>query len=765
MLDSSSIESFFDSIGWKILNKIDENGKINFQEYLLLVLEVIQKDEKTNLEFCKSPDWREVKKRFFDFAYIDNKQKKDYEQMFDALQDSYKIAVQKIYTKTLDVHEVLFEYLSKYFNLLSKMFEDNLINQEGVISSKLYPMILSGCPDEKERKKSGDIMKSKEKNCVLRKSPVPYNFYSPIIIENFLIIYDYTLHFVETMFEFDAQNHEIMKKIVQDLYINKCSRLFYMNLISENHHCICTPDNVPFPVVYLRRDLSSIMMIKPIRWFDKIRGYIEGLKNEQENSDRNNQNQEIKIFVVGYVKLDKDTKGKTISKELERLAYVLNRFDPEKRFFFKIVVNEKDLYFSNFCREETIEFSEEVFFNIYKEDYNEVFFATNIDKELRTNDIVLFLDNPNLYQNNFTIENIPSEPRRFQTYKECYERLDKRNGILPVYFQKAPVHHLISKFNIAGIDRKSKSSILHYNLNDTFLRFVQNKTNEISESVAGRKDVHIFYSSTNSIANSVVTLTSDVREERYKGKAFRLISMHTNLKKRNLEKSDLKCKEHFIVFSLWSMVKNIDIHLFNDRNVSLRKKLGIEEKKLYWELMNIFIKLQWTPDFRNFQYQIKINKHDKQVSLNFEYVKKTVEELLNLIFRHNDSAIGNCVLNAFYSTIYSQIDSIDDVVFYCLFRSRNWKVIHPTISFKSETDFNEKPVSSVNQPNRWTIVRAINSLQRNISPNQYYEISYELQRSSYSVTELLYDIREICEHYGYTKCKLYDNVKFLQKGG
>ena len=773
MLSNSSTESFFDSLGWKILNKIDTDGKIDFQDYLSLVWESIEKNETSHSEFCNRPDWEEVKKRFLDFAYIDNEKEKEYKGMFETLQDAYGVVVEKIQTAASDAYELLLEYLSKYFDLLSKMFDDNIVRQENVISSKLCPMILSGCPDEKEEKKAVGVKNPEEEKCVAKKSPVPYNFYSPIIMENFLIIYDYTLHFAEIMCELDAQNHEIMKKVMQDLYINKCSRLFYMNLISENQPCICTPDNESFPVVYLRSDFSSIMMIKPIRWFDKIHGYIQGCKEEQKNSVGDTEKQKIKIFVVGYVKLEKNAEGHTVSEELERLAYVLDcsygkrAKDEKKQFVFEIYVNERDLYFKNFLREESVSCFNCVF-NIHKENYSKVFFATKICEALEASDIVLFLDNPNLYQNDFTIENVSPETRRLQTYKAYYERVDKKNAILPTHFQTAPIHHLISKFNIVEIDRKRKSSVLHYNINDAFLRFVQKKTKELGEKEEiGRKDVHIFYSSTNSIANASVALENDVREERYKGKAFRLVSMHTNdLGKRKLKRSDLKCNEHSIVFSLWSMVKNIDIHLFNDRDASLMKKLGITEKKeLYWWLMNIFIKLRWTPDFRNFQYQIRIDKQDEQPLLNFEYVRKTVEELLTLILCHNDSAIGNCALNAFYSTIYSQIDSIDDAVFYCLFRSRNWSVIHPTVSFEYGTDFKENPVLSVNKPNRWTLVRAINALQKPISSDQYYGIAYELQKNSYKIAKLLSDICEICEHYGYTECRLYDNVKALQKGG
>lgn len=751
MVDNNSAESFFIAAGKKITTCINKHIPLTFARYLSILHEKGKKDLEC-APFYLKPDWDKVEKNFFDLVYC---QKGSYKALFNELRMACNKMVYSIEIREKNVREEIIDYLSAYFNLMSALFEDNIVFQEEVFSSSLCAQLLSGY----------------SKN-LYNESKTLYGFYSPLIMEKILMIYDFTLRFAEDLQNLPEQKYEVINKVFCDLYEEKVSKLFYENVIIQQTPCVCTQNNQLFPVIYQRKNLSSIVPIKPIRWIDKIRAYIEKESVEYTN-------QTIKILAIGYVRLDGISENRLISKELDELAYVLSERYREKNihFDFHIIVNKKDFWYNSFFKKKHNShkiacYDNFVTFHIQRRDYQKVFRVSQICEYLKGNDIILFLDNPNLYENDLDIERGYIGFPVSSTYAKYYEQLDKTDCILTKKSSDAPIHHLISRINIIGIDRKEQASVFHYRLNTPFMNFLKDELKEIEkrqpENAKREIDVHLLYSSTNSVTNSSYALGDNAREEQYDGKEFRLISFYANnnTKPSFMEKSK-NDKKSFVVFPLWSMLKNIDIHLL-ERNEKLRENLkpNIDEKSLSWKLMNVFIKLGWSSNFHEFQYWIDIRK--KAQDLDKSYVRKMTEELLTAVLHHNQSAIGKCILQAFYNTIYSRICTIDDVVFYCLFRNRRWEVIQPQIidmgNFISEEK--ERKFFSINQPNRWTLVRAINTLQQPaLLSDQYYTVAYELKNNGYTISKLLYDIREVCEEQGYTKCRLYDNVKSLIKGG
>lgn len=743
MLESDLDKSFLSQFCDKIFEYFESCKQLSFEMYLFMLLGDRKNFDETS--FYQKPDWTGVEERFFESVYInvndDNEKFDFYKSLFKKVEDTNAAMYSCVLNPMCEnSSEAIGAYLDAYFELMCSLLETKLICQEAVAYKALRSQLLTGYVQNLENDNG-----------------LFYRFFSPIIIEKVVMIYDFTQHFI-TYYEKISENDKMIKEIFRHLYFEKLSRLFYMNVISEKKHYIYTCDNKQYPIICSREDLSSIMMVKPIRWLDKIRAYIE----EYDSDSDKYKGETIRLLVIGYVKIEFKNKTEESSEELRILAQTLNQLYPETNFLFDILINKEDLYFKGMKSNVRFDW-ENVVFEIRKGDYYEEFLPLNIRKAIMKNDIVLFLDAPCLYEHEFMIEKDYSVNKNCCAnvpYENVYAQLKKEDIILPTQSKTAPIHRLVSKLNIIGIDRKSQETNFHYALNDSFATFVQGVVdNQNKDITSKRKDVHILYSSTSSVANSLFALENIAREERYKGKAFRLISFISHAKqdprKMLLKPSGKMIDENFMVFSLWNMVKNIDITMLE--NEKWRKNLGTDSVSACQKLMNVFVKFRWSSDFKQFNYEVKLDKSSQD--LNLQFIVYVVEELLRAVLLYNGSSIGNCILNSFYNTIYSQIKTVDDAVFYCLFRTRNWKAIEPRVDYAGEFNDESKPVLSVNQPHRWTVVRAINELQKaNISLDQYYSVVYELKRNNYDAPKLLYDIYNVCENNGYKDCRLYYNV-------
>lgn len=734
-------KSFINLFCNKLFESFKSGDEFSFENYLQVFLGDTQEVHE-NI-FFKKPEWEDVKNNFFSLVYFYDEDRNQKKEFYGILFEKLCNITENMYSSILnsrfkDAEFTMKEYLEVYFDLLHCLLKSELINQEHFVYQELREQLLTGymC----------NINKSKS---------LFYRFFSPVIIEKIMMIYDFTIQFKETIEEINEE-HKMIKEIFKHLYFEKISRLFNMNIISSNKkHYVYTVDNRKYPIVCEREALSSIMMIKPIRWLDKIRAYVE----EYDSQGNKYINQTVSLMILGYVKLESKN-GTISSEELKFLDETLKELYPQTKFNFDVFINDKDPYYESFKSDIKLGW-ENSKFNICKKNHNEIISPIYIYQEIEKHDITLFLDSPCLYEHELMIEKWNSVENGISEkvpYRKVYDNLNKEDIVLPLQSKEVPIHRLISKFNVIGIDRRSQEMYFHYVLNDSFATYLQSMMTDKEETIK-RKDVHILYSSTNSVANSSFALKNLAREERYKGKAFRLISFVANAKqdpkKLLLKQSQKNMEENFMIFSLWNMLKNIDITMAD--NVKWRKCLGTDSVHICRDLMNVFVKLYWSSDFKSFKYQIKTNASAKYLNMNV--VKYSVNELLNAVLVYNSSSIGNCVLNSFYNTIYSQIKTLDDAVFYCLFRTRNWSVIDPSVLYDGEFSDEGKPVLSVNQPHRWTVVRVINELQKpSISLNQYYSIAFELKRNNYDAPRFMSDIYDICEKKGYKKCRLYQNL-------
>lgn len=721
--------------------------ELSFDEYLFLFL----KNNDANNSFFQIPDWRVIQEKFFESVYLSDKKSISIISKLFCKLDTDINDITKVITpffierkSSTKVKTFIDNYLNTYYKLINTLLDFKIMQQEYFNNSLLRDQIITGYINNIDGEHCNNY----------------YRFYSPVIIEKVRMTYDFTMSFIKGYNKINKDDHEIIS-IFQHLYLEKVSRLFFMNIIDKNkEQYIYSNDNVKYPILCNRKNISSIMMVKPIRWIDKIRAYVE----EYSDDARKYSGDTIKVMVVGYVKLEIIDPKNVESKELNDLSRTLCQLYPDIKFIFDIYYSKYDVYF-NALEEKKIELGDKVKFNISDEDYSNIFMPSTLREKIEEHDIILILDSPALYENEVYVQkdnNFIQRKYDELSYKQLYDDLDKESIILPLESRMAPIHRTIAKLNIIRLKRGEEGTSFHYILNTPLVSYVRDIMDQINASVGNRrKDIHILYSSTNSVANSRFALENIAREERYKGKSFRLISFLAHAQndpgKSLLYVRKGKNKDIYMTFSLWNIIKNMDITLIEDE--SLINKLGTNKNNIMTDLRFVFVKMMCSPDFRNISYRISIDSRAKH--LDKTEIKILVDQLFNAILNYSDTTIGNCILYSFYNVIYSQIQTIDDAVFYCLFRTRNWEIIKPKINFEGEFD-DSRPVLSVNQPHRWTVVRAINELQKeSFSSEKNAKLIYELKRNNYDADELINNIYRVCERYGYVDSRLFYNISKL----
>lgn len=717
-------------------------------------------------EFLERPEWKEIGNwlslnsfklnLYDDKAYIIAK--------FDDLNDKCGKFIDAFDLNCYEdetIEKLCFDYLSAYFDLVIELERRGILRDNLIHSSVFLQMIMTGYFKWGFFDYDTCKYNTKNKFCYF------YYFYSPVFLEKLCLFLD----FLETNREHIKKQISDEMNIFHDVIREKFIKIFFSDVNIATKRYITTYYSNECPYLTDRDYLSSVEPIRPIRWIDKIRAYIESCLETGKNLRTNeNGEYEITIAAIGYVKLDRNLEeGKICSNELKLFGSTLSLLCPKFRFKVEIYVNNKDRYFIQ--NEEGVMSEDKVNIYLNKVNYSKLFTPNKgnpndviISDIIDQHDIVFLLDVPNLYTHEYklfrrTSKNFPGE---YLEYKSEYERLDfKDNDYLVSNYKYAPIHFLISKINFIAMNTNAYEDTLEYNINVPLIEYLEKY---IDKNDIFLKDIHIFISSKESINYSKYAELNFTREERYNGKNFHLIML------RNMKKKTIKCietKKNYIVFSLWNFLKNVDYYVLENEKFC-NEIMHSNNEKVCFQTMHIYIKMDWGDSLSSFKFKICYDKElpEDLRNIDQDLLKNLIDKLLKIVFSAENDLFSRCIRHSFSNTIYSQMQYLDDVVFYSLFYREFPKETLPMIELAFE-DFDEKPVFSVNQPVFWTVARTIKSLNsKSFLEEQLLEIKREFHKNSkdYSFGEdstvwyLIKIVREICKKYRFENSYLFRNV-------
>ncbi len=672
-----------------------------------------------------------------------------------------------------NLQDYFFNYLESYYRLVQRMYAESMFESDA-----------SFCPHLVETIESGFVWKNNNIGIL-------YRFFSPLFLETLLVFYD----FLKSNSDMYKSNDKVLSRIYKDVAKEKFKRLYAVNSFTDSKGYLITPYNVKVPSYAEKNNLSSIEMVRPIRWLEKIRAYIlDNMKSICRSSI-------IKVAVIGYVNIDDsiDSESHSLkSEELSELSEMLLTLYSDINFEIHVFLNKHDIYFkklrdncvyqvdlstTNNNFEKTNNNSIKI--NVEKMDYTKLLSpdSNGIKRIIGENNIILLLDVPQLYSNEYRL--VQKKPLISNTlekeYRQEYSSIDLKSIGLPEVVNILPIRSLVSKINILRENGSKFNDTILYRINNNIIDALHDIMGNVQNTLTPLPIMHILISSRSSVDFSSISDDNYAREERYNGKTFRLITIRNAGKNRNnnlqpYTSVDLSDNKNYIVFSLWNLLKNIDVNMLKNeysKEFSDMPPICVNNSlRINCCLMFTYIKMTWDSDFTELHFDIKYDAENASYLQKNKYndylkwVKKTVASIFNAIFSENIGTITKCIRSASFNTIYSQIEYLDDAIMYCLIKSLHMSDTKPCIIISDGT-FNEKPVFSVNMPERWTVVKSLETLQNDsILGDDFIRLRMSISSNmNMSPEEFLFSVRKLCRKNGYTNSVLYKNVNAILEHG
>lgn len=763
-------------------------------------------------EFIDSPKWESVIDDFCKLIYAEKTCIDDFEKIKSDLINSYNNMRQCLdYINLEKTSESVFDqiigyiekYLGAYINLCNTIVSYNIEQQEIFEQDSIRVSLFTGFPYQ--------IIESK----------MIFRFFSPLIMENFIVIGklidEYSLNSIEVGFQ---------KEIYIALIKEKIERLFFINTIIDGEIFITSANrNEKMPYFEKISDRSSIETIEMIRLIEKIDAYMVELK-KRELTETNNiikKSNPIKIVIMG----DVDIEG---PYGLNCLCELVNQKYPEYMFEFNIYINWMDKNHNLYQKKWELKWESVDEFNldvckipnnllsikkygvyIYKDNQYQLniiskymnpsslkYFGIHMDENSIENennqfDLIFILDCPSIYRRNVTIrEDLP-----FNLYKEWISDISLKEyfQILPPTLcdislkpnSNLPIRRITSRYNMLALNEKKEECHFEYSLKEELLEtliYVIKKSRNLNKL----KHIYVMISSTHSVKNTKYSKWNIVREEHYRGKGFCLFTLKSPVNRGGpldlCDGGDEKWRfnKNFICFSLWNVYKHIDLNwlinydsfvyqLFaNSRNsesdlIQLIKKIYIKLKWKYnCKRKEVFYEVGWVSDLDN----------KNTDSAYIEKKSKDINEFLSFLFGNildakNNKGLSECFRNAFMNAFYSRIRCWEDAVNYQMMNIHydekyDTKVETKKISKGSEIKYEIQLINNFPSPllpDRWIIIKALKMLSSPISEINYYGMIRELRDNDIEPEDFFYKTFTVCNESGYGARNL---LLYLQLG-
>lgn len=762
----------FDSVcplGDKIIESvIDQNVSSEFEFWKNIIDVVKRQTDKDAIGFFDPPQWNDIYMWLEgnSFRLNHGKNKPMFDSMFNSLCSSSDVLYCSFMKDVcpLDIDKLFSNYLSSYYNLTNSLQKQNVLRDDFIYKSQFLHMLRTGYKSNGD----GDALNVND--------GLFFRFFSPIFLEELRVFYSFIENDVWYKSKLRDNDNKFIKRIYKDIIREKFNHLFLLEVTQLNDRYISTYYNISVPKIFNRDSLSSIEPIRPVRWIDKIKAYVENLTNSGKNVQK-----KIKIAVIGYVYLE-GSRENCYSSELEMFYETLSRirvedFGSTYDFDIDIFSNSNDGHFKEFidsnCGYAYENIQNGISVKIKFVDYSELFSLRNdvqnsICNVIRNYNIVLLEDVPNIYNREYKLLKKSGKdfPDSSSSYESEYMRMDFRSEEFLVQdFKYTPINLLLSKLNLISMNEETYGDTLKYKLNQPLIDYLKDYVESL-EKDNGDCCVYIFTSKKSGVDFSNYAQHNFTREERYNAKSFYLIAL-SNRKGKDLQVYPSNEKKSFMVFSLWNMLKNIDYSLV-ENEMFFNEILHCKKEEVCALAMKIYIKMTCDIPNMNFLFEICFDSQfkDRKSEPDRRMLKSFLEDLFEIIFSSETNLFTRCVRRSFLNSVYNQMEYIDDAVLYCILFNGFSKDSKPSSEVRF-ANFKERYVYSVNQPVFWSLTSILKLLNENVfHGDRIWEIKmiYENNRNAYSsigldtLNVLLQCIKDICEKYGYTSSKMYSNL-------
>lgn len=768
---NNNIEPIY-TLGDRIVESIVEHPVSSESEYWGDIHRAIMPLIASNKDFFAPPQWKKIRTWLEENSFRFYLNKKEFDALFDYLITSSAAMYDAFMGDAFppNVPELCGRYLSTYYGLVNRLQEWKVLRDDFVSRSQFFYMLKTGYQDSRNNDTS-DIS-----------TGLFFRFFSPVFLEEIRIFYSFIDNDIWYRSNLSELNKEHIKCIYKDIICEKFNHLFFLEVTQLKDRYISTCYNIEVPKLINRDDLSSIEPIRPVRWIDKIKAYVENIKR----SGKDQQDEIlIKVAAIGYVYLEGDGEY-CYSQELNMFFKTLSKIwseELEEKYKFEINIfpNSKDEYFKKFIsfEYECVYFNNEnnISVNVKFVDYSKFFSLrsdnTNIFEVIKEHNIVLLEDVPNIYTHEYKLlkrsgKDFPDNVAEYD-YESEYNRMDFKNEeFLVLNYKYAPINLLTSKLNLISMNENTYGDTLKYNLAHPFIEFLKHFMASMEEDDQDRY-VYIFTSKKSGVVFSDYAQDNFTREERYNAKSFYLITL-SNRESKELSMCPGDRKKTFIVFSLWNMLKNID-YSFVENEAFYKDILHCEKEEACALAMKIYIKMNWDLPNNKFLFEIcfdpklkqRVSKPDGQKLEGF------LKDLFKIIFSSKRDLFTRCVRRSFLNAVYSQMEYIEDAVFYCVLYNGFIEGNEPSVDIRF-ADFKERYVYSVNQPIFWNLTSILKLLNENVLRGDWiWEIRriYEINKGIFipagldGLNVLLQYVMETCEKYGYINSNIYRNLVSL----
>ena len=765
---------FISPLGDIIVERIVDNRVSSEAEFWESIYEIVklQINEEKDKAFFIEPEWNEIQKYLAENSFYFNlkSNRKRFDDLFAFLCQSSN----ELYCAFMkdvcppDVHKLCSRYLSAYYNLTNCLQEQNVLRDDFIYKSQFLHMLRTGYKNNVDG--NMDILNINDE--------IFFRFFSPIFLEELRVFYS----FLEEDDWYQGRLYDNKKKFIKQVYKDiireKFNHLFLLEVTQLNDRYISTYYNVSVPRIFNRNALSSIEPIRPVRWIDKIKAYVENLTN----SGKDKQNEKtIKIAAIGYVNLEGNREN-CWSRELKMFYDTLSKiriedFSSAYDFYIDIFANSNDGYFKNFtnadCADSYHNSQNGISINVNFVDYSKLFSLRNDVKPnicyvVREYNIVLLEDVPNIYTHEYKLlkKSGKNFPDSGNDYESEYMRMDfKSEEFLVQDYRYTPINLLLSKLNLISMNEETYGDTLKYKLNQPLIDYLKDYVESL-EKDNGDRNVYIFTSKKSGVDFLDYAQRNFAREERYNAKSFYLIAM-SNCKSKALQIYQSSEKKSFMVFSLWNMLKNID-YSFIESEAFFNDILHCKREEVCALAMKIYIKMTWNLPDKKFLFEICFDSQfkNRESEPDRRLLKSLLEELFEVIFSSKTDQFTRCVRRSFLNSVYNQMEYIDDAILYCILFNGFSEKDEPLREVRF-AEFDERYVYSVNQPVFWSLISILKLLNENVyRRDRILEIKmiYENDRNTYSsvgldsLNVLFQCVKNICEKYGYTFSNIYRNL-------
>lgn len=670
--------------------------------------------------------------------------------------------------------DVIDEYLNCFISLSIDVFSRyDIITQDEFEEQRIVERIMNfGLYDEKNQK---DIL-----------SRYSTSIYNPISLEALRRIYSYIYYYV-FVGDYDKIDGEFTETLMDGLFVVNIFRAFRRYTSIKGKNFVISFDNIEDELYATSFEtVGSIEYIRPIRLFEKIYKYIEENKCNKEET--------LKIAAIGYTYIDNNN-----CPEIEELLDYYKNSELFKERKIKIEIDW--LYPSSVKRngggEQIRKEQQDCYLLNFK--YIDTSLSRSITEEI-INDykLIFFLDIVDFYSDEFDFQRQSSMQQfaislKNRSYTEEFERLNLANDMYAsnIFKNISRQWFLLSQETNVGYCKWGRS-FKSYRY-DHLCKLINEKE---------RKTGIIYVSSDFSLRNELFVYTNALRKERYNSKEINIIKMHkqepNNMKQMNFSNID----EILFTFTLWALVKNIDITfkdefieiLENQNLISRDSRSEVKSHKIIkllnlikitlvfqiQDITNIKTTVNWifTDDARNVLDDIvpeKMGNVNDFYTKVYEMIQTSLKFIFEILFSKTSEAIYISLKNSIYDALYGKIISYEHAFVFSLicndmlvlddFKVTRIKTIE---SFPFQFIGNQYKAGLINKQllpvtpsffNGKSFIECITKLTKYTATPSTRELLYSIcRRNNVDITDILKQIKEMCEKHNYTESVLYKNV-------